>query len=301
MASLLRRIVGFAWSNKTMLGLATAMVNGGYLVKKCLSPARRLKPVAASGDMAADLLPLHRYRGEYGHIDGWFSPNAAALWDSLLTYQTRSGIGAHFMEIGVYKGKSAALLALHGTSEATAVWVDAVLRREAVDVIRAIRPENNLFIEDVSKNLADSNHLIGPERSFRWVHIDGEHSGAAVTNDLEIAERLIAPDGIICVDDFMNPRYPQITMAAFRFLEARKGALTLFLTGFNKGYACRREAANRYLTYIKNDLYHEMGRRGANVTIWKTTDPDDMNCFGITAGGGHSHWGPDWAPSKIPI
>ena len=42
---------------------------------------------------------------------------------------------------------------------------------------------------------------------FRWVHVDGDHKGENVWSDLELGNRLLAVEGILCVDDFLNPRY----------------------------------------------------------------------------------------------
>ena len=39
-------------------------------------------------------------------------------------------------------------------------------------------------------------------RDFRWIHIDGEHTAQAVSNDLAIAETLLSDRGILVLDDF---------------------------------------------------------------------------------------------------
>ena len=62
-----------------------------------------------------------------------------------------------------------------------------------------------------------SPELMQHRRSFRWIHIDGEHTGQAVGNDLAIAHELLADDGIICIDDFFNPAYAQVSAASFPF------------------------------------------------------------------------------------
>ena len=65
------------------------------------------------------------------------------------------------------------------------------------------------YIKQKSVELNRSPELMRHRRSFRWIHIDGEHTGQAVANDLAIAHDLLADDGIICIDDFFSPAYPQ--------------------------------------------------------------------------------------------
>jgi hypothetical protein len=101
----------------------------------------------------------------------------------------------------------------------------------------------------------------------------------------------------------MSPAYPQITAATFSFLERRRDDFSLFLTGFNKGYVCRTSQAQVYLRFLQQKLFDELTRRGVdNVTVWKSTDPADMNCFGMTTKLlQFDTKGPDWAPDTIPI
>jgi hypothetical protein len=173
----------------------------------------------------------------------------------------------------------------------------------ATDVVETIRPRSNLWVADVSQNLRNDPRLHPLAGTFRWIHIDGEHTGRAVTNDLEIARNFLSRDGIVCLDDFMSPAYPQITAATFAFLERHRDELTLFLAGFNKGYVCRTAQAQAYLRFLQQKLFDELTRRNVdNVTVWKSTDPADMNCFGMTAKLLQVDVrGPDWAPDTISI
>ena len=104
-------------------------------------------------------------------------------------------------------------------------------------------------------------------------------------------------------DDFFSPGYPQVTQAIFQFLATRPGRLTLVLCGFNKGYLCRPKAAREYLQFMKKSLYSDMAERGCgNVTIWKTTEPGDMNTFGVTDRYlDFNYRGPDWDQNNVLV
>jgi predicted O-methyltransferase YrrM len=254
--------------------------------------------------VAAALAPLARYRAEYERLNGWLRTEAAATWSCLFTFQEERGIHGDLMEIGIFKGKSAALIALHARAQEKVVLVDPMLRREATDAIQDIGISGEVvFVRDFSENLAGHKQVMSRIGRFRWIHVDGEHSLRAVANDLMISARLLAEDGVICLDDFMNSCYPQVTFAAFRFLERLEGEFTLFLSGFNKGYVCRTAAAQPYLEYLRDRLLDDLEQRDiGEVMVCKTTEPDELNCFGLVPRKRQFRYrGPDWAPDRIRI
>jgi len=77
----------------------------------------------------------------------------------------------------------------------------------------------------------------------------------------------------------------------------------LVLCRFNKAYLCRPKAAREYLQFVRTSLYSDMVERGCgSVTIWKTTEPGDMNTFGVTDRYLEFNYrGPDWDQNSILI
>ena len=55
-------------------------------------------------------------------------------------------------------------------------------------------------------------------RRPRFIHIDGEHSRAALTKDLELATAVLAPAGVIVLDDMLHPGYPTLMVAVHEYL-----------------------------------------------------------------------------------
>ncbi|MDX3452944.1 class I SAM-dependent methyltransferase [Streptomyces sp. ME02-8801-2C] len=51
------------------------------------------------------------------------------------------------------------------------------------------------------------------DRSYGVIIVDGDHSAAGVAADLEWAEQIIAPGGIVVLDDFGHPKWPGIKEA----------------------------------------------------------------------------------------
>ncbi|MEV1079089.1 class I SAM-dependent methyltransferase [Streptomyces sp. NPDC050211] len=51
------------------------------------------------------------------------------------------------------------------------------------------------------------------DRAYGVVIVDGDHSAAGVAADLEWAEQIVAPGGIVVLDDFGHPKWPGIKEA----------------------------------------------------------------------------------------
>jgi len=245
-----------------------------------------------------------RYLQSCANIPGWFYPQSAAIWDTLLSYQKATAIAGNLLEIGVFQGKSAAMAALHRQGEETCVFVDPMPLEEVRQRIEQIVPEAKCqYIQELSQYLLRHEFVREAARDFRWIHIDGEHSAQAVSSDLTVAEMLLSDRGMVVLDDFFSPGYPQITQALFRFLEATPGRLTLVLCGYNKGYLCRPRAAREYLTFMRSFLHANMTKRGCGrITVCKTSEPVDMNTFGvIDRYNDMDYRGPDWDIENIYI
>ena len=261
--------------------------------------------------MAANPLPpasmqyslLDRYLKDYSRLDGWFWPDSVAIWDSLLSFQKSCGVMGHFLEIGVYRGKSAVLSTLHAREDEACILVDPHIHRDLRPTIDPIKPSNVIYAQMRSTELLHSGAFTKHSGNFRWIHIDGEHTGMAVINDMNIANPLLNDDGVMIIDDFFNPQYPQITAAVFDWLRCHPIQLTPFLIGDNKGYLCRARSAHSYLSYVKDSLFDDMvARNRPNVSIWKTTPAADMNTFGITPRFENFNYvGPDWNRKTIEI
>lgn len=245
---------------------------------------------------------LAAWRERFGALPGWFNEESAAVWDCLLAFQATRHTRGHLLEIGVYHGKSAALAWLHGRPGEELVLVDPYRLGEVRPLLEAVRPEGITAYPLTSDRLplAELDRLRG---ACRWLHVDGEHTGTAVAHDLAVADALLHERGVVVVDDFMAANYPQVTAATFAYLQAHPHRLRLFLCGFHKGYLARPRSVRAYLEYLRDGLQGDLAARGLGerVTLWKTTSPDDMNCFGMRAWDGRTHVGLDWDKPSVLV
>jgi hypothetical protein len=249
-------------------------------------------------------MQFETFVAEFHDVPGFTIPESLGIWDCFLRFQLEKERSASLLEIGVYYGKSAALLAMHSRPDEQLVLVDPSEPAEsALKLLQSIKPNGVRLLKNLSSDHAVWNLASTHSRAFRWIHIDGDHKGETVYNDLLLANELLSPTGIICVDDFMSPRYPQITFTVCTFVELFCRELRMFLCGFNKAYLVRPESLFTHLTIVKKQLGKKLGDLGFNnFTIYKTDYPHPINCFGITSRWeDYIYFGLDEDPKKIPI
>lgn len=244
---------------------------------------------------------LPAWRERFEALPGWFSDESVIVWDCLLAFQAGLPHG-HLLEIGVYTGKSAGLAWLHGRAGEEIVLVDPFRLEQARALLEAVRPAG-IHAYTCTSDRVPRVELERFRGACRWLHIDGEHTGHACAHDLELTETLLAEHGVIVVDDFMAANYPQVTAAVFAYLHAHPERLRLFLCGFQKGYLARPRSVRLYLEYVRDRLQDDLGARGfaERITLWKTTSPDDMNCFGMRGWNGRRLVGLDWDKAAILV
>jgi len=244
---------------------------------------------------------LARYRSNFSAIPGWFTPESMFIWDFLLRAQDRLGVAGDFFEIGVFKGKSAVLGALYLRPEDWCILMDCDPFPEASASVESIHPGRNRWMCRSSIGAGEVAEVRNHFGKCRWVHIDGDHKGLTVTNDLKIGAELIHENGIICLDDFFSFRYPQLTAATYKFLFNTAPEFQLFFAGSNKGYICRASAFPAYDRIIRENLVSAMDKAGIPDQLNRTSYASDYGCFTISWREGERRViGVDENPEFIP-
>jgi len=209
-------------------------------------------------------------------------PEAMAVWDTLLEFQKTNKISGGILEIGVFEGKSALLLGLHCAKDEPLVLVD-LHDFGAKEAVRKLTGKDPLYILSDSRSVEQQPELTRLAGTFRWIHIDGDHTSRGVRNDLDICNRLLGDEGVICLDDFLVASFPQVTRVTFEFLNDHPDELRLFFCGYNKGYLCRPKKERDYVDFLKTGLIQELKNRElTECTVFKTDDPDAGSCVGVS-------------------
>ena len=146
-------------------------------------------------------------------IPGFLFPVACAGTMALLNHQKARGIRGGLLEIGIFQGKYFSVLArsAQDTGERL-LGIDNFMYAPEATARAALagHPETRDAPVTIWAGASDTFTAASIESELggkaRFVSIDGSHAAADVANDLALAEAVLNPQGIIAVDDFLNPR-----------------------------------------------------------------------------------------------
>jgi predicted O-methyltransferase YrrM len=163
----------------------------------------------------------------YTTVPGMSSRFAAAICCGLLRIQTEMGVAGPIAEIGPFEGRFFIALAHAMAPGEKALGIDLfdwpnpeiIDRFEANCARHGIAADRRITWKADSRSMAPADLLVKLEgRRPRFIHIDGEHSRAALTRDLELATIVLAPEGVIVLDDMLHPGYPTLMVAVHEYL-----------------------------------------------------------------------------------
>jgi predicted O-methyltransferase YrrM len=211
--------------------------------------------------------------GAAQQIDGMFSDFSMSVIDCLLSRQNALGIKGNILELGTYKGRSAALMGHHLAEGERLVLVDLYdqLNRNAISPFEAAVDFLVVSTEELREKLPEYKQKRG---TFRFIHIDASHAYRATFNELQIADELLAENGVIALDDFTNLDFSQNIAAIFKYLYTQKTDLSFFLVTNEKGYLCRKSQLQENSDFVLDRLIAEMKSRGVADAVLARTDND---------------------------
>lgn len=163
-------------------------------------------------------------------VEGWLYPTDAELFSAVNDIQVRRGVTGDILEIGAYHGKSAILLGYFPRQEESLIVCD--LFDSAASVSADNQSENAAFYPNLRQADFERNYLrfhpelptvharpsaelgeLVPAGSCRLVHVDGGHTFDVAGADIQTARRLLAPGGVLVVDDWSSAHIPGVAMA----------------------------------------------------------------------------------------
>jgi len=214
---------------------------------------------------------LRKYADHGFHeVEGWVDPNIFKFLKFLADLEINNSLDG-VLEIGVHHGKFFILLRSLLESNAHSVAID-VFDRQDLNIDSSgsgslVRFKHSLSLYDpwtgqgVVIREEDSTCLSTPlNGSFRFVSIDGGHDREHVISDLRLTEQVLAPNGVVIVDDFARADWIGVTEGVLHYLEAG-GVLVPFAAGYNKLFMARMSYVNRYRELVGNSTFHVKAQR----------------------------------------
>lgn len=197
----------------------------------------------------------------YDTVVGMSSRFAAAICARLLRLQSEAGVAGPIAEIGAFEGRFFIALAHALQPGEIALGIDIFSwpnpevkdRFEANCLRHGIGPDRRVTIKADAGQMqpADLIAHAGGE-ALRFIHIDGEHSRAALAKDLALATACLKDGGLIVLDDMLHPGYPTLMVAVQAYLDANPDIVPLCvidretIVGATKFVLCERAWFERY-------------------------------------------------------
>lgn len=207
---------------------------------------------------------------ECNHFEGMVSDFDIGLFQAFLEYQASKQLQGDLLEFGVYKGKSATVLLRNLKKNERLYLVDVAADYPAA-FLHKYKDEKINFYNCASEVFRSKvENFSKMKKSFRFIHSDGSHYFSNVCNDLQLADELLAKNGVMVLDDFCNTNYPQVAAATYKYLFKWRSGFKMFLVGKNKAFLCRKEYFAFYTEFVKTVLPGKMREYGQPARLAKT-------------------------------
>ena len=189
---------------------------------------------------------LQSYLDAFDRIEGWLCPDAALMFMAYNELNAARDIAGDVLEIGVHHGLSAVALAAMRRDGARLVAIDLFDDLQAQNVSGSGSGCHPRFMRNLGEFFGDTGfvrciaaptHNVTPADlggGFSFCHIDGGHTAAETCQDLDLCSQILAPGGLLALDDYFNPAFPGVCEGAIKFWMAHDGELLPIAIGFNK-------------------------------------------------------------------
>lgn len=237
-----------------------------------------------------DRLETYLRRGSR-RVRGWLDPFSAEVIAFLSSYQRAQGIVGATGEIGVHHGKLWLVLHLTTDPDERCFAVD-VFDQQDKNTDGSGHGNLGIFRRNIEAHSGDARNvviiacsslelsidaLLGRCGQVRFFSVDGGHTAACTSNDLWLADRSLVDAGIVVLDDYFNPHWPDVSCGAARYFLAPESRLLPFAITPNKLFLARAGSHREYRAQLKAHSgappYFEKASEmfGAEVDVYGTS------------------------------
>lgn len=195
--------------------------------------------------------------GDVEQVPGWLNRVTALRTMDILSWQSANGITGDMLEIGVFCGRYFSLLVDSAIKTGEHVLgIDTFeysaperARTELGRIFRGKEVKAYTLWKEPSSRIS-AGKIASAVTSLRFISIDGAHDYENVYRDLVLCEGLLSPDGIIAVDDFINPLAIGVNQAVNKFLSEPRAVVPAAYIA-NKLFLAHRSRADDYRRAIE--------------------------------------------------
>lgn len=195
--------------------------------------------------------PLDRYvRRGHTSVNGWLTWTAIELISQLVRVQREHSVRGPACEIGVHHGRLFILLHLLTEAPERTVGFDLFDNRQEENVDRSGAGSQTILLTNLARHGCDQSRIglqtansleLTPATILgqsggrpRLFSVDGGHTAEITANDLRLAAAVLAPGGLLILDDAYNEAWPAVAEGMFRAFFEGQLSLVPVVTGGNK-------------------------------------------------------------------
>ena len=229
---------------------------------------------------------LSRHRG----VEGWLDSYSARFIAEISAIQSEARLSGGVGEIGVHRGRLFILLKLlAGTSEravAIDVFGDQHLNTDGSgegDEDKFLRnldrwaSRDKLDIIQKSSLYVTSDEILSRTGQCRLFSIDGGHTAECTLNDLRLGDQVLSERGVLILDDYFNPSWPDVSTGASQFFADPNSSLRPFAITPNKLYLARPSCHSFYLSALRRtqrDYFEKLSQMFGETVAVFGIDPE---------------------------
>ena len=204
-----------------------------------------------------------------GKVAGWLCRLDAEIFGLVTEHQNRNELHGSVVEIGLHHGKSFIVLCLSLREGQRAYGID-LFEQQSLNLDRSGKGhrnavERNLQAAGVDRSAVildarpstrvSPGDILGSVGAARFFSIDGGHQREVVRSDLSLAEQTLAEHGVIALDDFLRPEWPDVSAGFFAWFEKSSRSTVPFAIGLNKLYLCRQSYLGSYQQLLRSSQF----------------------------------------------
>lgn len=202
-------------------------------------------------------------------VSGWLGDGAVSLVLAISQWQRTHDVSGDVAEIGVHHGKFFILLKNTCAPNETAFAID-VFRAQELNPDGSGKGDLEIFERNLALHTNNDNIKILQKDSLtltpydfrhqnksprvRLFSVDGSHTAGHTFNDLNIATSVLAPGGLVILDDYTNPAWPGVGEGFHKFMFQRSAEFAALAYGENKMLVCRAGDHSQLLRFIKDEV-----------------------------------------------
>jgi Methyltransferase domain len=207
---------------------------------------------------------LDRYLHHHSRVDGWLDSFSANFIAGIAKTQEEAGFEGGLAEIGVHRGRLFILLKLLARPSERALAIDIFGdQHHNVDksgngdlyILRAnlrkwAGSDDIEIIQNSSLEVRPAD-IVARSGRCRLFSIDGGHTAACTLNDLRLADASLADNGVVILDDYFNPSWPDVSTGTAQYLQDPAARLRPFAISPNKLYLASVESHDFYSANLR--------------------------------------------------